>query len=67
MSEPNTSEPLHSSWSRQAIFVSGLPHVKDGKLRGLAVTSEKRSPLAPDLATVADALPGFESVTWFGL
>lgn len=48
-------------------LVSGLPHVKDGKLRGLAVTSEKRSPLAPDLATVADALPGFESVTWFGL
>lgn len=48
-------------------LVSGLPHVKDGKLRGLAVTSEKHSPLAPDLATVADALPGFESVTWFGL
>lgn len=48
-------------------LVSGLPHVKDGKLRGLAVTSEKRSALAPDLPTVADALPGFESVTWFGL
>ena len=48
-------------------LVSGLPHVKDGKLRGLAVTSEKRSALAPDLATVADVLPGFESVTWFGL
>jgi tripartite-type tricarboxylate transporter receptor subunit TctC len=41
--------------------------VKDGKLRALAVTSEKRTPLAPDLPTVADALPGFESVTWFGL
>ncbi len=48
-------------------LVSGLPHVKDGKLRALAVTSEKRTPLAPDLPTVADALPGFESVTWFGL
>ena len=48
-------------------LVSGLPHVKDGKLRGLAVTSEKRSSLAPDLPTVADVLPGFESVTWFGL
>jgi tripartite-type tricarboxylate transporter receptor subunit TctC len=48
-------------------LVSGLPHVKDGKLRGLAVTSDKRTPLAPDLPTVADALPGFESVTWFGL
>ncbi len=48
-------------------LVSGLPHVKDGKLRGLAVTSEKRTALAPDLPTVADVLPGFESVTWFGL
>ena len=48
-------------------LVSGLPHVKDGKLRGLAVTSEKRSLLAPDLPAVADVLPGFESVTWFGL
>lgn len=48
-------------------LVSGLPHVKDGKLRGLAVTSEKRTSLAPDLPPVADVLPGFESVTWFGL
>jgi tripartite-type tricarboxylate transporter receptor subunit TctC len=48
-------------------LVTGLPHVKDGKLRALAVTSEKRSALAPDLPTVADVLPGFESVTWFGL
>ncbi len=48
-------------------LVTGLPHVKDGKLRALAVTSAKRSALAPDLPTVADVLPGFESVTWFGL
>jgi tripartite-type tricarboxylate transporter receptor subunit TctC len=48
-------------------LVSGLPHVKDGKLRALGITSEKRSPLAADLTPVADTLPGFESVTWFGL
>ena len=48
-------------------FVTGMPHVKDGKLRALAVTSAKRSALAPDMPTVAEVLPGFESVTWFGL
>jgi len=46
---------------------TGLPFVRDGRLRALAVTSAKRSPLAPDLPTVADTLPGFESNTWFGL
>ena len=48
-------------------FVTGMPHVKDGKLRALAVTSATRSALAPDMPTVAEVLPGFESVTWFGL
>ena len=46
---------------------TGLPHVRDKRLRALAVTSLKRSPLAPDLPPVADTLPGFESNTWFGL
>lgn len=48
-------------------FVTGMPHVRDGKLRALAVTSAKRSALAPEMPTVAETLPGFESVTWFGL
>ena len=48
-------------------FVTGMPHVKDGKLRALAVTSAKRSALAPEMPTVAETLPGFDSVTWFGL
>ena len=49
-------------------IVSGLPHVKDGKLKALAITSAKRSPLVPDLPTVAESgLPGFESTTWFGI
>ena len=46
---------------------TGLPHVREGRLRALAVTSGKRSTLAPDLPTVAEAIPGFESNTWFGL
>ena len=48
--------------------VSGMPHVKDGKLKALAVTSATRSALAPDLPTVAESgLPGFVSTTWFGI
>jgi len=47
---------------------TGMPHVKTGRLRALAVTGNKRSALAPELPTVAEAgLPGFSSVTWFGL
>jgi tripartite-type tricarboxylate transporter receptor subunit TctC len=48
-------------------LVTGLPHVKDGKLRALAVTSAARTTLAADLPAVAEVLPGFESTTWFGL
>ena len=49
-------------------IVSGLPHVKDGKLKALAITSARRSALVPDLPTVAESgLPGFESTTWFGV
>ena len=47
--------------------VSGMPHVRDGKLRALAVTSPKRSALVPELPAGAELLPGFESVTWFGV
>jgi tripartite-type tricarboxylate transporter receptor subunit TctC len=46
---------------------TGLPHVRDGRLRALAVTSAKRTALAPELPAVAELLPGFESTTWFGL
>jgi tripartite-type tricarboxylate transporter receptor subunit TctC len=46
---------------------TGLPHVQAGRLRALAVTSLKRSPLLPDLPAVSETIPGFESVVWFGL
>lgn len=45
---------------------TALPHMKAGKLRGLAVTSASRSSLAPELPTMAESgLPGFELSTWF--
>jgi len=45
-----------------------LPVVRQGQLRGLAVTSLKRTPIMPDLPTIAESgLPGFEAISWFGL
>jgi tripartite-type tricarboxylate transporter receptor subunit TctC len=45
-----------------------LPHVQSGKVRGLAVSSLKRSRLVPDLPTLAESgLPGFEVIGWNGL
>jgi tripartite-type tricarboxylate transporter receptor subunit TctC len=49
-------------------MASALPHVKTGRLRGLGVTSSKRSLLAPEMPTVAEAgVPGFEYATWYGM
>ena len=44
-----------------------LPHVKSGRLRGLAVTTLKRSPAIPELPTVAETVPGYEQVAWAGV
>jgi tripartite-type tricarboxylate transporter receptor subunit TctC len=49
-------------------LASVTQHIRLGRLRGLAVTGAQRSPLAPDLPTVAEAgVPGFELEAWFGL
>ena len=48
--------------------VNVLPLVREGKLRGFAVSSRKRSTVAPDLPTMVElGFPGFEAVPWFGL
>jgi tripartite-type tricarboxylate transporter receptor subunit TctC len=44
-----------------------LPHIKAGKVQALAVTSAKRSELLPDVPTMSEYYPGFETVAWFGL
>jgi tripartite-type tricarboxylate transporter receptor subunit TctC len=47
---------------------SVLPQARAGRLRGLAVSSARRSAAAPDIPTVAEAgVPGFDYVTWYGL
>ena len=48
-------------------LANAMAQVKAGKLRALAVTTANRSPLAPDLPTMAEAgLPGFDISTWYG-
>jgi tripartite-type tricarboxylate transporter receptor subunit TctC len=44
-----------------------LPHVKSGKLRALAVASTRRFRSLPEVPALAETLPGFESVAWFGI
>jgi len=48
-------------------FSSGYPHVRDGKARALGVSSAERSPLVPNLPAISEQLPGFVSLTWFGV
>ncbi len=49
------------------LFLS-LPFVRGGKLHSLGVTTPQRSPIAPDLPTIAESgLPGYEVSTWFGI
>lgn len=43
------------------------PQVKAGRLRGLAVTSPKRSAAFPELPAIAETVPGYEVINWFGL
>lgn len=51
-----------------AIMQAGLPHVKSGKLRALAVSGAKRSQSAPKIPTIAESgVPGYEFVSWNGV
>jgi tripartite-type tricarboxylate transporter receptor subunit TctC len=55
----------------QAIFAtlaSALPHIRSGRIRGLAVTRAQRAPMIPELPTIAEAgLPGYEATNWYGI
>jgi tripartite-type tricarboxylate transporter receptor subunit TctC len=49
-------------------ITAAIPHVKVGKLRALGVSSAGRSPVVPEIPTIAEAgLPGYEAVLWWGL
>ncbi|AMN41027.1 Bug family tripartite tricarboxylate transporter substrate binding protein [Rhodoplanes sp. Z2-YC6860] len=53
------------------VFFDNLPssieHIRAGKLRALAVTTDVRSPALPDVPTVADTVKGYEASAWFGM
>jgi tripartite-type tricarboxylate transporter receptor subunit TctC len=50
-----------------APLVAALPMVQDGRLRALAVSGAHRAAAAPELPTIAETLPGFTAVVWFGV
>jgi tripartite-type tricarboxylate transporter receptor subunit TctC len=46
---------------------NALPQIKGGKLKGYAVTSEKRTPLAPEVPAMAEELKGYDLIAWFAI
>jgi tripartite-type tricarboxylate transporter receptor subunit TctC len=46
---------------------SSIGYIKAGRLRALAVTTETRSPILPDIPTVGDFVPGYEASNWYGI
>jgi len=50
------------------VVMTSYPYIKDGKIRALAVTSAERSPMLPDVPTVAESgYPDYEAMVWFGM
>ena len=48
-------------------IVTAMPHVKAGRIVGVAVTTEKRSPALPDIPAIGESIPGYEVTAWYGI
>lgn len=46
---------------------TALPHIRDGRVRALAVTSAPRDPALPDVPAIGETLPGYEALGWYGI
>lgn len=46
---------------------TSAPHIKNGSLKGIAIASERRNPLLPDMPAMSETVPGFVSTTWFAM
>ena len=70
---PSTQSPLPDVVAGRVDFsfanvATAMPLVREGRLRALAVSSLQRTPIAPELPTLAESgLPGFEAMAWFAL
>jgi tripartite-type tricarboxylate transporter receptor subunit TctC len=58
------SQQVHVSFFSLPLMV---PHIKAGKMKGLAVGSRARVPQLPDVQTLSETFPGFEQYSWFGI
>ncbi len=50
-----------------AVVTAALPHIQSGRLRPLGVTSRKRAPLIPDVPSISEIVPGYETLGWYSL
>jgi tripartite-type tricarboxylate transporter receptor subunit TctC len=48
-------------------MISTLPHIQSGQLRALGVTTAQRSGVLPNLPTIAETVPGYEAIIWYGV
>ena len=48
-------------------LLAALPHIKAGRLKGIATTGAKRSQATPTIPTVGETLPGYEVSAWYGI
>ena len=56
----------HIQFGFDAVAI-GLPHVKAGRLRAIAITGRTRQPSLPDIPSASETLPAYEVVNWYGM